>query len=258
MATAHHPAEAAVRIREIGVGDLKRSLAQGWDDFLDRRGDIIFIGLIYPLIGLIAATVMLGGSLLPMFFPIAAGISLLGPVVAIGFYELARRRESKLECDWSHFFDVVHRPSRGAIALVTLVLLAIFAAWIAAAAGLYSMLLGGPPATIGEFLTELFTTREGLLLIVVGNLVGFGFAAIVLTLSVVSLPMLVDRDVDAKTALETSIRAVLANKWVMMRWGLIVATLLVVGSISLFIGLAVVLPVLGYATWHLYTCMVER
>ncbi len=245
-------------IRKIGVADLKESLRQGWEDFLEHRGDLIFVGLLYPLIGLVAATLFLGGNFLYLFFPIAAGVSLLGPIAAIGFYEIARRREDGLESDWSHFLDVHKRPAWDSIMAVAGLLVVIFFLWIAAAAAIYSALFGGPPDSFGAFLTRLFTTPEGWALIIVGNLVGLLFAALVLAVSVVSMPMLVDRDIDARTAIDTSMRAALANKRMMVRWGLTVAFLLVLGSIPLFIGLAVVLPVLGYATWHLYTHLVVR
>ena len=247
-----------VQIRQISPADIRESLSQGWADFLDKRGDLIFIGLLYPLIGFIAAVVALGGPLLPLFFPLAAGITLLGPVAATGFYELARRREDGLECHWSHFLEVRKRPAWDRILAISTLLIVIFVAWLAAAGSLYAGLIGEAPATVGEFLRRIFTTTEGWTLIVVGNLVGFLFAILVFALSVVSLPMLVDRDVSARVAMETSMRAVFANKWMMVRWGMIVASLLVIGSIPLFIGLAVVLPVLGYATWHLYRHMVVR
>src|SRR3546814_17791128 len=116
MAVTHTvPAASSARaapVRTITRQDLRISLRDGWADFMTMRGDLIFLGLLYPLIGVVAATVTLGGTLLPLFFPIAAGISLLGPIVAIGFYELARRREDGLESDWSHFFAVPKRPSR--------------------------------------------------------------------------------------------------------------------------------------------------
>ena len=245
-----------VEIRKIGPADIRESLKQGWADFLDKRGDLIFIGLLYPLIGFVAATVALGGQLLPFFFPLAAGITLLGPVAATGFYELARRREDGLECHWSHFLEVRKRPAWDRILAVSTLLIVIFVAWLAAAGALYATLIGDVPNSIGGFLERIFTTTEGWTLIILGNLVGFAFAVLVFALSVVSLPMLVDRDVSARVAIETSMRAVLANKWMMVRWGLIVASLLVIGSIPVFIGLAVVLPVLGYATWHLYRHMV--
>ena len=249
----------AVPIRSIGVADLNASLREGMNDFLAMRGDLLFIGLIYTAIGLFAAVTALDHSITPFFFPLAAGLALIGPVAALGFYELARRREAGMDSDWSHFLDVRKRPAWEAIVTIAALLIAIFVAWIATAGALYVAFLGrGAPDSIGTFVRELFTTPGGWALIVLGNLAGLGFAVLVMSLSVVSLPMLVDRDVDARTALATSIRAVRENKVAMMRWGFTVAALLLLGSLPAFVGLAVVLPWLGYATWHLYTRLVDR
>jgi uncharacterized membrane protein len=252
-------AESLPEIRKISPADLNASLREGWDDFMAMRGDIIFAGLLYPLIGIVAGTAIIGGAVLPLLFPILAGVGLLGPVAALGFYELARRREQGLTSNWSHFLDVAKRPSASEIAYVSLLLLAIFALWLLAAGLLYLALWGAVyPPSIGAFVTRLFTTGEGWALIVIGNLIGLGFAALVLAISVVSLPMLVDRDISAADAVRTSVRASRENRAVMARWGIIVAALLVAGSIPLFIGLAVVLPWLGYSTWHLYERIVDR
>ena len=247
-----------LEVRKIRPGDLRDSLREGWSDFLDKRGDLIFLGLLYPVIGLFAAALSLGANLLPLLFPVVAGITLLGPVAASGFYELARRREEGKDARWSHFLDVRHRPARNAIMTLCLILLAIFGVWMGAATAIYMVLIGAFPDTLSEFLSSVFTTPQGWALIVIGTLVGLGFAAVVLTITVVSMPMLVDRDATLDSAIATSVRAVMSNKRAMIRWGLTVAALLVLGSIPLFIGLAIALPVLGYATWHLYTKLVIR
>ena len=258
-AQSAEPATPVIPVRTLSQRDLNLSLREGWNDFLSMRGDLIFVGLLYPLVGFVAAWLTLGYNFVPLFFPVASGITLLGPIVAIGFYELARRREAGLESDWSHFFDVRKRPSADGLVTVAALLISIFMLWIVAAGGLYVALWGmNFPDSIGAFLSRLFTTPEGWTLIIVGNLVGAVFAVLVLAISVVSLPMLVDCDIEPGTAVRTSIRAFRANRGLMIRWGFTIAVLLVIGSIPIFIGLAVVLPWLGYATWHLYTHVVDR
>ena len=263
MATTHAavavPRDRPVPVRRIDPNDLRQSLRDGWQDFLQFRGDIIFAGLLYPLIGLVAAVAMLSGPVVPMFFPIAGGVALMGPLSAIGFYELARRREAGLESGWSHFLDVRKSPSAQQIGMVAGLLITVFALWVVAAYAIYVTLWGFTvPESIGDFLTRLFTTPEGWALIIIGNAVGIAFAFFVLAVAAISLPMLVDRDVSARLAIGTSVRAFRENVAVMSRWGVTILFWLVVGSIPFFLGLAVVLPWLGYATWHLYTRLVDR
>jgi len=260
-------AEAPVTIRHIDLSDLRASLRDGWRDFDEKRGDILVVGFLYPLIGLVVAALALNDRFVPLAFPLCAGLSLLGPAVAVGFYELARRRERGEESDWSHFLDGFRRNG-ASIALATLVLAALFGLWLAAAWLLYTQAFGSGymlwsfdqsnAVTLRDFLSHLFTTREGWTLILLGNLVGAGFALVVLAVSVVTFPMLVDRHADVGTAFATSLRAFAANWKPLIGWGVIVGALLVLGSIPAFIGLAIVLPLLGYATWHLYTRMIAR
>src|SRR5262245_20087459 len=240
-------------IRTIGVMDLKDALARGMSDFSAMPSHAFFLCLIYPIVGLILARVSLGYDVLSVLFPLAAGFALLGPFAAIGFYELSRQREQGLEPSWPDAFDVLHSPSRDAIAALGFLLLAIFVFWLGVAEAIYIETFGHESAaSIRNFVGEVFTTRAGWTLIIVGNGIGFLFALAVLIISVVSFPLLLHRDVGAVEAVLTSLRAVAANPAPMAVWGLIVAGLLVVGSLPLFVGLAVVVPVLGHSTWHLY------
>ncbi len=246
-------------VRRIGTADLKDALAKGLDDFKAMPTHVVFLCLIYPIVTLIFARTYAGYEVLPLVFPLLAGFTLIGPLVATGMYELSRRREEGLDISRGHAFDVFRSPSIGSIATLGAVLMAIYFAWLVAAWAIYVVTIGSAaPESIEEFARQVFTTPSGWALIIGGTFAGFLFAVVVLTLSVVSFPLLLDRDVGVKTAVHTSIRAVLANPITMAIWGLIVAVALLIGSLPLFVGLSVVMPVLGHATWHLYRKVVER
>ena len=256
--TAKSPATVPLPVRKITAEDLRASLADGYTDFKAARGDLLIVGMLYPLIGFVAAFLFSGNNLF-LLFPVFAGLSLLGPFVATGFYELARRREAGMQSSWTHFFDVLNSPSITGIVTLGIGLVTIFGGWIVAAWGVYAIFFGpAPPASLAGFFTELFTTGHGWAMIVVGNLVGFCFALIVLAVSVVSLPLLVDRKISPERAVATSLAAFRRNSGTLLRWGATVAVILALGAVPLLIGLAVALPVLGYATWHLYTRLVDR
>ena len=252
------PAETAPTVRKIGPADLRAALRAGFDDFWAMPTHVVFLGLIYPIVGLLLARLVFGYDVLPLLFPLAAGFALVGPFAALGLYELSRRREAGLDTAWKHAFDVVRSPSFPAIVALGGLLVLIFLVWIAAANAIYVATFGyAPAASMPDFLDRVFNTPEGWRLIVVGNGVGFLFAVLALTISVVSFPLLLDRPVSPAVAILTSVRAVLRNPLTMALWGLIVAVGLVVGSIPVFFGLAIVVPVLGHSTWHLYRRVVS-
>ena len=245
-------------IRKVGAADLLDALKRGWQDFSAMPSHALFLCVMYPIIGLMLAGLTLGYALLPWFYPLAAGFALIGPVAAIGLYELSRRREAGAEVTAADALDVLHSPSIGAIVALGFLLMLLFLIWVATAHAIYVANFGyATPSSIGQFASEVLTTPAGWNLIVIGNGVGFLFAVAALVVSVVSFPLLLDRDVGAAVALATSARAVLANPAAMALWGLIVAVLLLLGSLPVFLGLPVVLPVLGHATWHLYRKVVE-
>ena len=240
-------------VRNIGLSDLRDALTKGFEDFWAMPSQVFFIGLIYPVAGVILAGFAFDQNVLPLLYPLASGLALVGPLVAIGLYELSRRREQGLPTDWTYAFDVLRSPAIGSIAALGVVLFVIFVAWLASAHALYQSIYGYRPVdSLFGFLREVLTTREGWMLILFGNLIGLVLSALVLAISVVSFPLLLDRDVGVAAAVQTSLRAVAANLGSMAAWGLIVAGLLVVGCATLFVGLAIIMPVLGHATWHLY------
>jgi uncharacterized membrane protein len=252
------PLRAPPVVRRIGLADLKDALARGVDDFAAMPSHAVFLSLIYPVIGIVLGAVTFGYGLMELTYPLIAGFALLGPFAAIGLYELSRRRERGMGTDLTKAFNDFRLPSFGAIAALGLLLTAIFLLWLVVAHAIYVAIFGNAPVTsIDEFARQVFTTPEGWRLIVIGNGVGFLFALLVLTISVVSFPLLLDRDVGVVEAVLTSCRAVRANPVPMAVWGLIVAAGLVLGSLPFLVGLAVVLPVLGHATWHLYRKVIE-
>jgi uncharacterized membrane protein len=245
-------------VRHIKPSDLWDALASGIDDFVAMPSHAIFLCVVYPLLGILLIGATLGNAWLPLAFPIAAGFALIGPLAAIGLYELSRRREAGLDSSSSHAFDVLHSPSLGAIVALGLLLMAIFLIWLVVAQEVYIANFGyHGPASVGLFVRDVLTTRAGWTMIVVGTGIGFLFAVLVLAISAISFPLLLDRDVGAAVAVSTSLRVVAANPGTMALWGFIVAVLLVLGSIPFFLGLTVVMPVLGHATWHLYRRAVE-
>jgi uncharacterized membrane protein len=246
-------------IRKISPADLKDALVKGLDDFKAKPSHLFILPVIYPLVIVISATLVAGYEILPLVFPLVSGFALVGPLVAIGLYELSRRREEGLDMSWEDAINVIRSPSIGAIVKLSALLGVIYFAWLGAALAIYLSIFGSTvPASIGEFARQVFTTPSGWTLIIVGCSVGFVFALVVLAISAVSFPLLLDRDVGTVTAIQTSVRAFLTNPITMLIWGFIVASLLFIGSLPYFVGLAVVMPVLGHATWHLYRKVVER
>ncbi|HEY1783525.1 MAG TPA: DUF2189 domain-containing protein [Roseiarcus sp.] len=250
---------ATPRVRRIGAEDCFSALKEGFDDFLAMPTYPVFVGLFYAVAGIALFAMTSLGDALHLAFPLAAGFALIGPFVAIGLYEMSRRRERGLVVRGRDAFTVLRSPALPSILGFGLVLLMIFAAWIFAAELIYVWLYGpNPPAAAESFLRDVMTTHRGWTLIGVGVPVGFCFAALTLAISVVSFPLMLDRDVGLVPALDASWRVTLANPFTVALWGLIVAVALLLGSLPLFFGLALVIPVLGHATWRLYRKAIER
>jgi len=249
---AYHPT-----VRKLSLADLEDALLKGVDDFKAKPTFGVFIALIYPLVTLGAFLVVFNYDLLPLVFPVVSGFLLMGPFITIGMCEVSRRRELGDDISGLSVFDFHRSPSAQDIVLLGLLLVALFFLWLAAAMTIYGLTMGDPwqsaPAALGAgFIQRLFTTGEGWTLIILGNALGFIFAITSLCIGALSFPLLLDKPVGIGAAVQTSLRVMMANPIMMAVWGLIVVGTMVIGALPFLVGLSVVIPVLGHATWHLY------
>jgi uncharacterized membrane protein len=239
--------------RRMSAQDIWASLREGMGDLGAYRSDILFLGLIYPLAGLVLFQIAYGGNLLVLVFPLAAGFALIGPVAALGLYEISRRREEGAEVTWRDALGVFRAPGFPAIVRLSLLMVAFFMVWMAAAYQVFLYTLGPvPPRSVSAFLYEIFNTQPGQVMMVVGCAVGFVFAVVALVVSAFSFPLLLHKDLTVREAVSASFAVARKNPGVVAMWGLTVAGLLVLGSIPALAGLIVVVPLLGHATWRLY------
>ncbi|HEY0184861.1 MAG TPA: DUF2189 domain-containing protein [Rhodopila sp.] len=240
-------------VRGIGLADLRWALERGLEDFGASRTDVIFLCLVYPLVGLLLARVASGYDMLPLVFPLASGFALIGPLAAVGLNEMSRRREQGQAAGLAAAFGVFRSPAIRGIALLGGILILTFLLWLVLSNAIYDLTLGPrPPASLSSFAHDVVFTPAGRTMALAGIGMGFVLAVMAMTISVVSFPMLLDRNARLDTAISTSARVVARNPMTMAVWGLIVAASLALASIPLLLGLIVVMPVLGHATWHLY------
>ena len=249
---------APIVLRKIGTDDLRAALRAGYEDFKAFRSDVIFLCVVYPLAGLILIRFAMNETLLPLLVPLITGFALLGPVAAVGLYEMSRRREAGGHPSWAAAFKVAEAPSAIAILTLGLAFLAIFVVWMLSAWIIYAVTLGPePPVSAAAFVSDTLTTAPGWAMIVVGTGIGFVLAASVLVIGVISFPLLLDRHVGVRRAVRASVRLARENPRTVAIWGAIVVIGLGVGMATLLIGLIFALPILGHATWHLYRRAVE-
>jgi uncharacterized membrane protein len=240
-----------IQIRKITLNDLWQSLYEGYGDYSAKPSSAPLLILFYSLFALLFTLFAFGQDLRYLAFPIVAGFTMIGPVVAIAFFEMSRRRESGKELGWRSTFKFIHTSSFAPILALTLLMTLLYLAWLYMAELIFFSLFQSIPA-MPDFIDQLFNTRHGAALIVYGNFVGLLFAFAAMALSIVAFPLALDKPVTSFTAVTVSIRAFMSNTFVFCVWGLIVVSLMTVGAALFLIGLAVTLPVLGHATWHLY------
>jgi uncharacterized membrane protein len=246
-------------VRTIALSDIFEALALGLRDFQAAPLYGLFFGAIYALggIGIVTAAFAFGIGWLP--YPIAAGFALIGPFVAVGLYEVSRRREAGTPLSFASVLGVVYDQHRRELGWMAFVTLFVFLVWMYQVRLLLALFLGFKSfASLHEFLDVVLTTPEGLMFLAVGHAVGAVLSVVLFSLTVVAFPLLLDRDLDFITAMITSVRTVTTNPVPMLTWAAVVVALLVLSILPGFLGLLLTLPVLGHTTWHLYRRLVAQ
>ncbi len=243
----------APRVLDVGAADVIEALRLGFADFRAAPAYGLFFGGIFAFGGLFLTWLTVGAGLGWLTYPMATGFALLGPFVAVGCYEVSRRREAGQPLDFAAVLTVMGRQSGREFGWMAFVTLFVFLLWMYQVRVLFILTLGlGGFATMGEFFHAVTSTPSGWLFLGLVHLDGLVFALVAFSLTIVAFPLLLDREVDFVTAMITSVRTVMLNPRTMISWGLIVAATLFLSILPAFLGLLVTLPVLGHATWHLY------
>ena len=247
-----------IKIRKIRLKDLWQSLREGTNDYSAKPHSIPLLILFYSLFALLFTLFAFGQQLRYLAFPMVAGLTLIGPIIATAFFEMSRQRERGVELGWRDSFRFIHTSSFAPILALSLVMMLLYIAWLYMAELIYFGMFGSTlPVSVTDFINQLFSTRHGGGLIFYGNFVGFLFAFAAMAFSVIAFPLALDKPVTSSTAMSVSIKAFTSNFYVLAVWGIVVVAILTLGAALFLIGLAVALPILGHATWHVYRKIIE-
>lgn len=241
---------SAMVAEDLTTTDLLDALRAGWRDFAAYPLFGLFFGLIYVVAGLLIWTVLFRGGQVAWLVPAAAGFPLLAPFVAVGLYEVSRRHETGAPIRWGAVLGALRGRGDEQILSMGVIVFVAFGFWLMIAHGIFAVFMA--ESGIGMESLALFASPAGIAMLFVGSGVGALMALAFYAITVISLPMLVDREVDFLTAIITSLAAIRANPATMLSWAVIIAVLLFIAMAPMFLGLVVALPVLAHATWHLY------
>ena len=244
-------------VRTIAIADVTESLAQGLRDFQHAPVYGLTFGILYFLVGLATYLTAAAFNLLYLTYPIAAGFALAGPLVAIGLYEVSRMIERGEALSWGRVISAIRQQAGKEIGWMSFVVLFVLIIWLYQVRLLLALFLGFEQiSTMRDFLQVILGTPQGWTFLAVGHVIGAILSVVLFSLTVVSFPLLLDRDVDFITAMITSVRAVARSPGPLLIWAAMIAGLLVIASLPFFAGIIIVLPVLGHASWHLYRRLV--
>lgn len=234
----------------LGQADLRAALAAGWADFRAMPAYGLFFALFYVLGGIALYYGMFARGQNVWFVAVATGFPLFAPFAAVGIYEVSRRREAGLAAGWASVLGALRGRDNGQLSLMAATVVVIFGFWMILAHGVFAIFFA--QASFGVNRIEMLLSWQGIAMLGVGSIVGALIAFALYAISVISLPMLLDRDVDFVTAMITSVEVVRRNTRVMLLWAVLIAVIVFIAMLPAFLGLLVALPVLGHATWHLY------
>ena len=247
------PITKGLIVRPVNLGDIANALRAGWGDF--RRAPLfgLFFGSFYAVGGILTAILMFWMNMTYMIIPLVIGFILIGPFVAVGLYEVSRALEEGRPLGWGGVLGVMLKQRTREFGWMSFVTLFVFWIWIYQVRLWIAIFFGMHTAsTLTAFTKLLFTTSNGFAFLAVGTLVGAVLALVLYAITVISFPLLLDREVDFITAMLTSIKAVAASPLPMLTWGAAIALLTLLAVLPAFLGLLVVFPVIGHASWHLY------
>lgn len=236
----------------IDLGAIPKALAAGWRDFLRAPVFGLFFSAFYVAGGLVLSAVAAAAGQEWWLMPFIVGFPLIAPFAAVGLYEVSRRLECGEPLEWGAILGVVLAQRKRQLPSMAMVVLLMFMFWVFVAHTIFALFMGVSALTNITSSPELILQGRGLWMLLVGGAIGAGFAAALFSLTVISLPLLLEREVDFISAMIASMGAVRENLATMMVWGLVIAILLFAGIAPLFLGLFLVLPVLGHASWHMY------
>ena len=236
----------------IGMEAIGTSLRAGWRDFLRAPGYGLFFAAFYVAGGLVLAAVAALSGQEWWLMPFVVGFPLIAPFAATGLYEVSRRIETDEPLDWLKVLGVVVAQKDRQVPSMAMVVLLMFMFWVFVAHTTFALFMGVSSLTNVSSSPEILFQGRGLTMLLVGTIIGAGFAAVLFSITVVGLPLILDREVDLVSAIIASFQAVAANPGVMLVWAGIIAGLLFLGILPMFLGLLIVLPVLGHASWHMY------
>jgi len=243
-------------VRAITVDDISAALSDGLRDFRAAPAFGLLIGAVYAIAGNVLFWVAASFDFLFLAYPLAAGFALVAPFAAVGIYETSRRLAIGGDVSIGALAGSVPPHARRELGYMALVTAFGMIAWVYAAGFVYALFFGISSLGETDIVTAIVSTGLGIAFLVTGALIGAVMATVIFSVSVVSFPLLLDRDVDFITAMITSVKAVVVNPKTMIVWAAIVSGLMVLAVLPAFLGLFVVLPVLGHTSWHLYRKLV--